>query len=206
MVPTMLSAAPNESGGRLRSEARRRQRRARLALGIGALVLVGGIVAVVQVATDEGPAPTKATAAQAAASAAASKPQPAIAKGGKLEGEAKRVVQRFVVATLGRTDLAAAWELATPAITGAVTRKQWLNGELPIPPFPVDRLITTGYDVVASSPKKVLLQILLVPKAETGLGAIRYDMTIERASTGASSPWRVSYFVPYAPPGIVQAG
>lgn len=172
---------------------------------LGALVLVGGVVALVQVVTDRGPAPTRATPAQTKASASANA-RPTVKKGGTLAPDAKRVVQRFVITTLGRTDLEEAWGLATPAITSAVTKEQWLNGELPIPPFPVDRLISTGYDVIASSPRKVLVQILLVPKAETGLGAIRYDMTIERKTATPGSPWKVSYFLPYAPPGIRTPG
>ena len=69
-----------------------------------------------------------------------------------------------------------------------------------MPPFPVKDLQTTGFDVVESGPNKVLLQVLLVPKAGTEYVPTRYDMTIERAS--AKAPWKVSYCNPYAPPGV----
>jgi hypothetical protein len=186
------------------SDRRRVQRRNRAAIAVGAIVLAAGIIAVVQVTTDEGPAPTAAPPAVANA-----KPQPVepkLMKGGTLEGEARRVAQRFVVTTLGRTGLAEAWTLATDDIRRAVTRKQWLAGELPIPPFPVDRLVTSGYDVIESSSTKMLIQVLLVPEAETGYEALRFDMTLIRETPSPASPWRVSYFLPYAPPGIVYGG
>lgn len=209
MVPIMASATPKTPGTarppREQSEARRRQQRIRLAVVLGALVLVAGIVAVVQVATDKGPAPTAANAEQLEArqaSDAEAAAKPKLRAGGKLTGTARDVVERFVVSTLGRKDLAAAWEMAGPDLRNAVTKKQWLEGELPIPPFPVDRLLTTGYDVLESSSTRVLLQVLLVPEEETGYVPIRYDMTIERAAATEKDPWKVTYFLPYAPPGI----
>ncbi len=164
---------------------------------MAALLLVAGVVAFLQSRTHEGPAPTPATKAQGQTSAA---PTEQLKRGGTLQPGARNVAVRFLETAVGRTDLDAAWGLATAELRSGSTLKQWRTGALPIPPFPVRDLETTGFDVVESGPNKVLLQVLLVPKPGTDYVPTRYDMTIERASKTA--PWKVSYCSPYAPPGI----
>ncbi len=127
-------------------------------------------------------------------------PAETLKAGGTLEPEARKVAVRFIETAVGRTDLDDAWALATPEFRRGVTLAQWRRGELPVPPFPVQDLETTGFDVVESSKNKVLIQVLLVPELGTDYVPTRYDMTLERASAGA--PWKVSYANPYAPPGI----
>ena len=94
-------------------------------------------------------------------------PTEQLKKGGKLEPEARKVAVRFLQTAVGRTELDAAWALATPELRSGVTLKEWRTGSLPIPPFPVQDLETTGFDVLESSKNKVLLQVLLVPKPGT---------------------------------------
>ena len=74
------------------------------------------------------------------------------------------------------------------------------RGELPFPPFPVRGLATTGFQVVGTSPTEVLLEVLLVPELNSGYVPTRYEITLDREQT--KLPWRVSYFLPYAPPGM----
>ncbi len=178
------------------SAARRHQVRDRVALGVALLLLAAGVVAFWQSRTNEGPAPTQAAPAQSQAPAA---PKDDLKKGGKLEPGARAVAIRFLETAVGRTELDAAWNLATPELRGGVTRAQWMRGELPVIPFPVKDLETSGFQVVESSPNKVLLQVLLVPEPGTDYTPTRYDMTIERTTKAA--PWKVSYTMPYAPPG-----
>jgi hypothetical protein len=180
-----------------RSAERRRQIRDRVALGVAALLLVAGVVVFLQSRTDNGPAPTQSAAPQAQTPS-----QTQLNPGGKLEPAVRTVAARFIETAVGRTELDEAWKLATPELRSGVTLAQWRAGSLPVPPFPVRDLETTGFDVVESSPNKVLLQVLLVPKPGTDYVPTRYDMTIER--TSAKAPWKVSYCSPYAPPGIYQ--
>lgn len=182
-----------DSHGGTRSEQRRKQVRDRIALGVAALLLVIGVVVFLQSRTDQGPAPTRAPEAQTAPPA-----QP-LTKGGTLEPAARKVAVRFIETAVGRTALDEAWALSTPELRSGVTLAQWRTGELPVPPFPVQDLETTGFQVLESSENEVLLQVLLVPKPGTPYVPTRYDMTLERASS--KDPWKVSYCVPYAPPG-----
>jgi hypothetical protein len=179
------------------SAERRRQVRDRIALGVAAVLLLVGLVAFLQSRTDTGPAPTRSAQPQLPASAA---PAEQLKKGGKLEPGARKVAVRFLQTAVGRTSLDEAWALATPELRSGVTLKQWRTGSLPIPPFPIRDLESTGFDVLESSKNKVLIQVLLVPKLGTEYVPTRYDMTIER--TSAKAPWKVSYCNPYAPPGM----
>lgn len=196
-----MSAEPRAATGaddisRNRSRERRKQHRDRIALGAALVALVVGAVVYIQSTTDEGPAPTRASEVPPPPPAT---PEKQLARGGKLEPAARTVAVRFLETAVGRTELDTAWDLATPEFRQGVSRKDWRAGSLPVPPFPVQDLATTGFDVLASSPTKVLLQVLLVPKPGTAYVPTRYDMTLERASK--ADPWKVSYCVPYAPPG-----
>ena len=179
-----------------RSAERRKQVRDRIALGLAGVLLVIGVIAYLQSSTDPGPSPTPAAEPQVQAPA----PTETLKAGGKLEPEARKVAVRFIETAVGRTELDDAWALATPELRSGVTLAQWRAGELPVPPFPVRDLETTGFDVLESSKNKVLIQVLLVPRLGTDYVPTRYDMTLERASAGA--PWKVSYCNPYAPPGM----
>jgi hypothetical protein len=180
-----------------RSAERRKQVRDRIALGVAALLLVIGAIAFLQSRTDPGPPPTRASEVPGQTPAPKTE---ALKAGGKLEPEARKVAVRFIETAVGRTELDDAWALATPELRGGVTLAQWRTGELPVPPFPVRDLETTGLDVLESSKNKVLIQVLLVPKPGTDYVPTRYDLTLERAS--ATAPWKVSYCSPYAPPGM----
>lgn len=190
------------------SEERRKQRRDRIALGVAGLLLVVAVVVFAQSRTDTGPPPTPAVAlpqppARQAPQGQQGPVQAQLEKGGTLEPAARKVAVRFLQTAVGRTSLDEAWALSTPALRSGVSLKQWRTGELPIPPFPVQDLATTGFQVLESSQNVVLLQVLLVPRPGTAYVPTRYDMTLERASKTA--PWKVSYCTPYAPPGMYAA-
>jgi hypothetical protein len=194
------AGADTPTGGQ--SEARRKQRRDRIALGVAGVLLLVAVVVFVQSRTDEGPAPTRvaATPQQQAQPQVQQPAETPVKKGGTLQPAARKVAVRFLETAVGRTSLDEAWALSTPELRSGVSLAQWRAGELPVPPFPVQDLATTGFQVLESSPNKVLLQVLLVPTPGTEYVPTRYDMTLERASTTA--PWKVSYCTPYAPPGM----
>jgi len=162
-------------------------------LGVCVLVLIVGTVAYFQSRADAGPQPTHSSAPPVTSG-------PVLKPGGKLEPAAKRVMVEFVKSGLTRTNLAHSWELATPDLRSAVTKKQWLRGELPFAPFPVKGLESARFDIVGNSPRKVLIELFLVPELKSGYTPTRYELTLERK--GAKDPWKVSYFLPYAPPGM----
>ena len=185
------------------SAQRRAEIRLRVALG-GALILFAvGIVAFVQMTTDTGPAPTAASPQQASQPDSQQDSALGLKAGGKLLPAAEKVAATFAMSTLRRENLAGSWNLATAGLRGPVTRRQWLAGELPIPPYPVRSLSSTTFKVVSSGPDRVLLQLLVLPPiGDKQVTPIRYDMTLEK--TGGR--WLVSYLVPYAPVAVQKDG
>jgi len=182
------------------SVERRKQMRLRILLGACAALFAAGVIVFLQSrGNSHGPAPTNATLQELRNQKSSGSN---VKSGGTMTAEQHAVAVRFITTALGRVHLAEAWNMATPELRSGVTRKQWLAGEMPIPPFPVDRLKASGYQVVASSPTKLLLQVFLVPKPGTQYVATRYDMTLVRRG----GKWLVSYLVPYAPQGIFSTG
>jgi hypothetical protein len=178
-----------------RTVSGRRETLGWVAVGACALILLAGVVAYFQSTADTGPPPTPSTAPPATSG-------PAVMPGGTLDLAAKRVAVEFLSLGLARTHLARAWDLATPDFRSSVTRKQWLRGELPFAPFPVRDLESARFHVVGTAPDKILLELFLVPELKSGYVPTRFEMTLVRK--GAKGPWRVSYFLPYAPPGIYK--
>ena len=176
------------------TQSRQREIALRIALGVAAALVVVGVIVFLQSRADPAPAPSAAPIEEQIAPEVTAKP------GGKLDPGAKIVAIEFIRTTLSRTNLPRAWDLATPEFRAGVTKAEWLKGDLPITPFPVRDLETSGFNVVASAPGKVLLQVLLVPTASSEYTPTRFDLTLVRK--GANGPWKVSYFLPYAPPGI----
>lgn len=177
-----------------RSDARKRELASYAVLAAVGLLLVAGVIAFLQFRADPAPAPAALPNVEQVA------PDVAAKAGGPLDPDAKVVATEFIGSTLSRTNLARAWDTATPELRSGVTRAEWLKGELPIAPFPVRDLETSGFKVVGSAPGKILLQVLLVPKNNSDYVPTRFDLTLVRS--GANGPWRVSYLLPYAPPGI----
>jgi hypothetical protein len=162
-------------------------------VGVCVLVLLVGVVVFFQSRADTGAPPIPSSRPPVTSG-------PVLKPGGTLEPAAKRVMVEFVRSGLTRTHLAQAWELATPGFRSTVTKKQWLRGELPFAPFPVKGLESARYDIVGNSSRKVLIELFLVPELKSGYVPTRYELTLVRK--GAKDPWRVSYFLPYAPPGM----
>jgi hypothetical protein len=180
---------------------RRSQFRLRIALGVAAVIFVAGLIAFWQSRTSEGPAPT---VAGKGIKKSAPVQTPVLPKaGGKLPAAARAAAGRFVMATLLRKNLDAAWTLASPELRGQLTHKQWLAGTLPIPPYPVRSLASTNFVVEEKDGSTILVQAFLLPKvgAPKSFEPIRYDMTLIKRH----GKWLVSYMVPYAPLGRFAA-
>ena len=172
-------------------------RKRRLTLWVGSAVLLGAIAVGVSVYLGQ-TAETTADASPASGPAQIESPQ----KAAPLDPAARRVASRFLATAVARRNLAEAWELATPEVRAGVTRAQWLRGELPVAPFPVD-VAKSLYQVDASYEDKALLTVFVQPRKGSGTekGSV-YKVTVVKQGFGEGARWIVSYCQPYAPPAI----
>jgi hypothetical protein len=191
-----MTAKPEEipQAGRTEKPIAYRRRRAWL-LGAGVVLLTLGTLALVGAFfgnTAGGEGERSSGAAQVAAARTAAPVDP----------EARRVAARFLSTAVSRTNLDEAWELANAEMRSGVSRAQWLRGELPVAPFPVDST-KSRFAVDESYTDKVFLTVFVTPKpgSDSPGGAV-YKVTLVKSGAGADARWLVSYCQPYAPPGM----
>jgi hypothetical protein len=112
----------------------------------------------------------------------------------------------FILAAAGREDLPKAWKLSHPDLRSqcACTYKQWLTGNIPVQPFPTDGLQGVSFFVDELAPRKVVLQVLLKPKAGSELDEQAFYIGLKAVSSGKSLAWLVDYWAPISALPIPQ--
>lgn len=119
----------------------------------------------------------------AAAAATLGTATPAVAAGPtipKAELRAIRVLLRsFVPEAVGREHPGKAWDLATPAMRSTTTRAQWMQGSLPVFPYPVAK---TAYGIrpITVSPGDVTFDLMVQPRPGSNAGVEVYTTEVQR--------------------------
>jgi hypothetical protein len=117
-----------------------------------------------------------------------------------LDPKARQVAGKFVVTAVTRQDVKAALSLAHPDLTSAVTRQQWLNGELPVPVFPASAIDAASFKVEESHPREVVLDLLIIPKKGSGYNAQAFFVSLKSVGKGKAKRWLVTSFIPHGGP------
>jgi len=114
----------------------------------------------------------------------------------RLSAAERRAVNRtlvaFVRSGVTRSDPAAAWQLATPAMRSAVSRKEWNSGQLPVLPFPAKIADNPTWNVLTSYPGDVTIDVLLQPRAGANRGPIAFAVELKKAK----QRWLVDSMIP----------
>ena len=176
------------------SELRRKglgPRLERYAPWLAALVLVVGVAAaIVKFAPNRNPAPEVLSKNAAAA--------PVKQKTVPLSQEAAATVFRFVKTAVARQDLAAAWKLSGPNVRGGLTYKEWLKGDIPVVPYPIDPYhFAPRMKIDYSYKNDAMLELALLPKAGSGVRP-QYFIVETKRLPGADGKlhWVVTNWVP----------
>jgi hypothetical protein len=105
------------------------------------------------------------------------------------------VLHRFIDTAVTRRDPAGSWNLATQNMRSGITHKQWVNGELPVVPYPAEETKSTGgWDAVEYSYKRsVGVEVFLLPKPGSGVAPVTADVELVKGHDGE---WRVDYWMP----------
>ena len=105
----------------------------------------------------------------------------------------KAVLAKFIDGAVARRDLAGSWKLAGPSLRQDLTRREWLNGEIPIVPFPAARGQGSWSLVNYSYRNEVGLELLLFPaKRSRSTGAATVETDLVRSRDGR---WLVDYWM-----------
>ena len=100
----------------------------------------------------------------------------------------------FVRYGVERTAPEKAYSLASPMMRSGVSRKEWLAGSLPVPPFRSKGTNFHRYSVTAVDGNEVYLTMILQPRHPRTQGAIAYNIRLTRDH----GHWLVDWFTPSA--------
>jgi hypothetical protein len=122
--------------------------------------------------------------------------------------EARRVAGEFILAAAGREDLRKAWQITHPDLKAQCqcTLKQWLTGDIPVQPYPVDDLETATFDSAEISKNQVYMRVALLPKKGSAVKAQVFFIGLKAAGTGQKKTWLVDYWAPYSTIPVPAAG
>jgi hypothetical protein len=163
----------------------------RYAPWLAALVLVVGVAAaIVKFAPSKSAAPQvipKTTPAPAA------KPKTVA-----FSPAAASVMFRFIKTAVARQDLAAAWALSGPAIRGGLTYDEWLKGNIPVVPYPIEtRHFAPRVKIDYSYADDAQVELALLPRAGSGVKPQFFIAEMKQiAGTDGKKRWVVVNWIP----------
>jgi hypothetical protein len=173
----------------------------RYAPWVAALVLVAGVAAaIVRFAPNRDAAPQVIPKTQPKA--------PATEKTVPLSHAATKAVYTFVTTAVARTDLDAAWRISGPNIRGGLTYKQWLAGNIPVVPYPIEtRGFAPHMKIDYSYPNSAQLELDLQPKAGSNMAGQLFIVELKRiAGANGKTRWVVDNWVPRTSIPIPRSG
>jgi hypothetical protein len=158
-----------------------------------AVFFVGVVVAAILLPKDHGRryerAPTGTTPAQTVET---------VSEHVRLTAADRRAVNRtlvaFVRSGVTRADPAAAWDLATPAMHSASTRKEWNSGQLPVFPFPARIPDNPSWYVLSSFQGDLTIDVLLQPRPGSRRGPIAFAVELKQEKRDGR--WLVDSMIP----------
>ena len=121
------------------------------------------------------------------------KPEPTV----PLDPKARQIAGQFVVTAVTRQNVRKAWELSHPDLRSAVTRQQWLAGELPVPVYPANAIAGASFKIEESHPGEVILDLLILPKKGSGYQAQAFFVSLKSMGKGKAKRWLVTSFIPH---------
>lgn len=89
----------------------------------------------------------------------------------ELEPRVREVAGLFIKTAVQRKDLGAAYDLVGPDMRAALTRKQWLTGDIPVVPF-LPALDSVRFKIDYSYADDALLEVVMLPKSDAAKGQV----------------------------------
>ena len=155
----------------------------------GTLLIVGILVALAAFLGDTAPPQEKFTNEPVVD---VTKPEKNIA----VPTEVRQIAKDFINTAVARKNLAAAYPLVGPAIKQGMTLAEWKTGNIAVIPYPIDQLDFAPFKVDYAHPNDVLMEVALLPKANTGVKSQIFFINIKKYGKGPNAKWLVNNWVP----------
>jgi hypothetical protein len=128
---------------------------------------------------------------------ATAQPPPTVA----LDPRVEPLVRRFIETAVARRNLGAAYWLAGPQVREGMTLRQWLSGNIPVVPYPIDKTTNVQVRVGYSYARRAQLDVFVVtPDRKVNSPHTFFVDLIKRNGT-----WYVNGWVPRWTPPIPVA-
>jgi hypothetical protein len=114
-----------------------------------------------------------------------------------LDPAARKTAGEFVVTAVTRQNVKKAWTLAHPELRSAVTKQQWLRGELPVPFYAAKSIDAASFKIESSHTNEVVLDLLILPKKGAVEGPQAFFVTLKPVGKGKAMRWLVTSFIPH---------
>jgi hypothetical protein len=175
---------------------RKRRRQSLLMLGAGLLLTAGVVAAVVRFAPDKDAAPETSSTVPAVV--------PTTQTPAKLPEDAKRVARRFVQTAVARKHLAESYDLVSPNLRGGLTREEWLTGNIPVIPYPVESLSFAPFKVDYAYTDEALIEVALLPKEGVAVKPQIFSLVLKKVGPNGGKHWVVDLWTPRGSPLVPQ--
>ena len=103
-------------------------------------------------------------------------------------------LDRFVPAAVQRHDLAASYDLVTPAMRTGISRRAWAHGQTNVMAYPARGTRFHGWTVDLAQPGYVMLDLILQPRRHAKAGPMIFTLELRRTH----GRWLVASFIPSA--------
>src|ERR671930_1464889 len=103
-------------------------------------------------------------------------------------------LDRFVASAVQRHDLAAAYDLVTPAMRTGISRRAWAHGTTNVMAYPARGTRFHGWTVDLAQPGYAMVDLLLRPRRHAHQGPMIFTVELRRLH----GRWLVASFIPSA--------
>jgi hypothetical protein len=105
------------------------------------------------------------------------------------------VTKKFIFTAVARKQLAASYAIANPSLRQGFTLKQWEQGTIPVPFYPVAKIQKFNWrNTNYAHPRDAQINVILLPKAGSGQRPNYFQVGLKKIGSGAGARWTVDYF------------
>src|SRR5919199_2337973 len=112
---------------------------------------------------------------------------------------AEATARSFIKTAVARKDLGAAYALAGPQIRQGMTRKEWMTGNIPVIPYPVDAIDYAPMKIDFSYARESQIEVALLPKKGSKARPALFILGMIKDKHGH---WLVNSWVPRISPAV----
>jgi hypothetical protein len=114
----------------------------------------------------------------------------------QLDPSMRATIRKFIGTAVARKHLEEGWKVTAPSLRNQVSHKQWMTGNLPVIPFPVENLDRVQYYLDYASTQAVLIEVGVTPKASAHMRPATFQLEIVPVKNGSGkTQWLVDYWM-----------